>query len=90
MKELEARLEDLEDYLERIKELHAVFNPENQKDFVIDRILQYVYDSLRIIEDVLEALKTRNENLVKEIRWIHDDFREFAKKVAEGLKEEEE
>ena len=94
MKELEARLEDLEDYLERIKELHAVFNPENQKDFVIDRILQYVYDFLRISKDILEALKENDEKLANEMKWIQDDFREFArkvaKKIAEGLKEEEE
>ena len=80
-------LEDLEDYLEKIKELHAVFNPENQKDFVIDRILQYVYDSLRIIEDILEALKKKDERLANEIRWVHDDLQETARKVAKEIAE---
>lgn len=79
-------LEDLEDYLEKIQELHAVFNPENQKDFVIDRILQYVYDSLRTIEDILEALKEKDEWLASKIRWVRDDLQE----IAERLKEEEE
>ena len=87
-------LEDLKDYLEKIKGLHAIFNPENQKDFVIDRILQYVYDSLRIIEGVLEALKEKDEWLASEIRWVRDDLQEstrkVAKEIAERLKEEEE
>ena len=85
--EIDRKIDELRDLYEKIDNLHCVFSPESQKDFIIDRIFEHICDYFRVCVDLLESLK-------KEIKWNnvwvklnHKELVELAERVSEKITE---
>ena len=77
LKELREKVEDLEDQLSKLEEMLAVFSPESQKDFIIDKALEYSGDCIRICKDVLHGLMEEIGYIKTIVRWYREEVREL-------------
>ena len=76
-KEIDEKIDELKGLYEKIDNLHCVFCPESQKDFVIDRILEHICDYLRVCVDLLESLKEEIKQNKMEMEWNREHLREL-------------
>jgi len=85
--EIDRKIDELRDLYEKIDNLHCVFSPESQKDFIIDRIFEHVCDYLRICNDLLESFKKEIEWNDMWIKLNREGLRELAEKISEKITE---
>ena len=85
--EIDRKIDELRDLYEKIDNLHYVFSPESQKDFIIDKIFEHICDYLRVCVDLLESLKKEIEWNSMWIRRNDKELTELAKRVSEKIAE---
>jgi len=85
--EIDEKIDELRHLCEKIYDLHAVFDPENQKEVIIDKILDYIRNYLRVCVDLLEFLKKEIEWNSMWIRRNHEELVELAEKFTEKITE---
>ena len=90
LRKLREKVEDLEDQLSKLEEMSMVFSPESQKDFIIDKTLEYACDCIRTCKNILYDLIEEIDLIDAKVRWYREDIRKLQDQLlgSEGCKSE--